>query len=396
MNYSRNARLLLTGTAFLVFAGPAFSLDGQDLLNKLNAAYDGGGGKISARTLEVKGNDLTLREAIFTPEGAGAKPFAIGDIMMTGVSETNGSYVVDKVVLPNVDFTEDKTRITASDIYLAGLRIPADAKGDTLDSMLLYDEAHSGSISVVVDGKQVAGAKEAVVSVMQYEDASGIEVEGSVTGITADLTMIEDPASKDAIEKLGLQKIEGDFATKGSWELASGAIDVEEYSLDFGDIGRLDFSFGLSGFTMAVVKEMQETAKTMQEKPNDEQAQQAASMAMLGLMQQMSFTSAEISFADAGITNRGLEYAGAQQGQSAEQMKQLVKAMVPIGLAQLKLGELQNTVAAAVNAYLDKPENITISAEPENPVPFPMIMGAAMGAPETLVKMLGIAVTSNE
>ncbi len=117
---------------------------------------------------------------------------------------------------------------------------------------------------------------------------------------------------------------------------------------------------------------------------------------MLGLMQQMSFTHAEISFADAGITQRGLEYAGAQQGQSADQMKQLVKAMVPIGLSQLKLGELQNTVSAAVNAYLDKPENITISAAPENPVPFPMIMGAAMGAPETLVKMLGVSVTSNE
>ncbi|SMD09126.1 hypothetical protein [Rhizobium sp. RU36D] len=397
MNYSRNARLLLTGAAFLTLAGPAFSLDGQDLLKKINAAYASSGGTIAAKTVDVKGVDVTLRETTFTPMGADAKPFTVGDIMMTGVvAEANGSYTIDKVTLPNVDFTEDKTRITASDIYLSGLYVPADPNGDKLDSVMLYDEAHSGSVSVVVDGKQVVAIKEAVGSLMQYEDASGVEFEGSVTGISADLSLVNDPASKDAIEKLGLQKIEGDFTTKGSWELASGAFDIEEYSLDFANIGRLDLSFGFSGFTMALVKELQSTAKTMQDKPNDEQAQQAAGIAMLGLMQQMSFTGAEISFADAGITQRGLEYAGAQQGQSADQMKQLVKAMVPIGLSQLKLGELQNTVSAAVNAYLDKPENITVSAAPENPVPFPMIMGAAMGAPETLVKMLNVAVTSNE
>lgn len=397
MKYSRNARLLLSGAAFLVLAGPAFSLDGQDVLKKLNAAYASSGATISAKTVDVSGSDITLRETTITPMGPDAKPFTIGDIMMTGVvAETDGSYVIDKVTLPNVDFTEDKTRITASDIYLAGLKIPADPNGEKLDSIMLYDEAHSGSVSIVVEGKQVASINEAVGSLMEYEDQSGIEFTGSVSGISADLSMIDDPAAKDAIEKLGLQKIEGDFTTKGSWELATGAFDIEEYALDFADIGRLDLSFGFSGFTMAVMKSLQETAKTMQDKPNDEQAQQAAGMAMLGLMQQMSFTGAEISFADAGITDRGLAYAGAQQGQSADQMKQLVKAMVPIGLSQLKLGELQNTVSAAVNAYLDKPENITISAAPENPVPFPMIMGAAMGAPETLVKMLAVTVTSNE
>jgi hypothetical protein len=53
-------------------------------------------------------------------------------------------------------------------------------------------------------------------------------------------------------------------------------------------------------------------------------------------------------------------------------------------------------VSAAVNTYLDKPGSLTISAEPANAVPFPMIMGAAMGAPNTLPNVLGVKVTAND
>lgn len=396
MTFARSARLLMAGAAFLTLAGPAFSLDTQDLLAKINAAYASSAGKIEAKTIDVSGSDVTLRETTFTPNGAAAKPVPVGDVEMTGVTaESDGSYLIEKITLPNVDVTEEKSRVTISDIYVSGVYIPADTKGDTLASMLLYDEAHSGTIRVLQDGKEVLSVAESTASLMQYEDETGLEFEGSLTGIKADMTAVQDPASKDQIEKLGLQKLEGDVTTKGSWEVASGAFDIEAISFDFGDVGRLDVALGLSGFTMPLLKEFQKTAENL-EKPGDEAAQQAAGMAMLGLAQQMSFSSAEISFADAGITQRALDYAGAQQGQTGEQMKQMVKGMVPLLLAQFKLAELQTSVSTAVNAYLDDPKNITISAAPEAPVPFPMIMGAAMGAPETLVKVLGIAVTSNE
>ena len=70
--------------------------------------------------------------------------------------------------------------------------------------------------------------------------------------------------------------------------------------------------------------------------------------------------------------------------------------MMPILLAQAKLGALQNQVSEAVNAFIDDPKNITITAEPEKEVPFPMIMGAAMGAPESVPTLLGVSVTANE
>lgn len=65
-------------------------------------------------------------------------------------------------------------------------------------------------------------------------------------------------------------------------------------------------------------------------------------------------------------------------------------------MAQLNLPELQSQVSSAVNAFLDNPKSLTISAEPEKPVPFPTIMGAALGAPNTVPSVLGVKVTAND
>ncbi len=70
--------------------------------------------------------------------------------------------------------------------------------------------------------------------------------------------------------------------------MASGTVDVEEYAIDLDDVGRLNMSFGFSGYTLAFIKSMQETVKAQAANPNKEQADQAASLAMLGLMQQLS------------------------------------------------------------------------------------------------------------
>ena len=127
-----------------------------------------------------------------------------------------------------------------------------------------------------------------------------------------------------------------------------------------------------------------------------QEAQQAANLAMLGLMQRLTFNAAQIRFEDDGVTAKALDYAGKKQGSNGPQMAQMIKAMTPIVLSQYNIPELQNMLSQAVNTYLDKPENLTITAEPANPVPFPMIMGAAMGAPNTLPNVLGVKVSAND
>lgn len=395
MTYFRMARFLLAGAALTTFSAPAFALDGNDVLAKINNALSVQGGTgLSAESVATSGSDVTLTNAKFTASGADSVP--LGKIVLKGVQEDNGAYYIETVTFDNVNINDDGFGFSSSDISISGLSVPADPNGNTLDAMLLYDEAHVGPTTVTIDGKQAFSIGEAITTSEVSDDNSSVSFDVKVNEIKGDLGLVEDAKAKDALQQLGIKSLDGKISIVGSWEPEPGTLEIEEYAFDFADIGRLDLAMSFSGYTLDFLKSANETAKAMEANPNKEEAQQAASLAMLGLMQRLTFNSAEIRFEDAGITKRALDYAGKQQGTTGEQMAQMLKGMTPMVLAQYDVPELQNMLSAAVNTYLDNPGNFTISAEPENGVPFPMVMGAAMGAPNTLPKVLGIKVTAND
>ncbi len=105
---------------------------------------------------------------------------------------------------------------------------------------------------------------------------------------------------------------------------------------------------------------------------------------MLGLLQQLTFNSAQIRFDDGSITSRALEFAGKQQGVSGKQLARRAEGddADHDGSAQHS-GTAERPVSAAVSTYLDNPKSLAVTAAPDKPVPLPMIIGAAMGAPRS-------------
>ncbi|PCK87969.1 hypothetical protein CPT32_05435 [Rhizobium sophoriradicis] len=395
MNIYRTTRLMLSGAAFFSLAGSAFALDGADLLKKINAAYEAQGGTISAEGVDINGTTVTLKNVTVKPTGGESLP--IGEVTLSGVEEDEeGGYYIEEAAFPDINKTGDGVTVTAQELTLGGISVPATPGGDTLDGMMLYETAHTGPLKVVKDGTEVFSLLQSDMNLTLREDESGFDFDGAFKSMKADLTKTDDPKSKDAIEKLALQHVQGDITMKGDWELGPGTIDVSEIGFDFTNIGKLNLGFKISGYTMAFMKSMQDAMKESEANPNKEQAQQALGLAMLGLMQQLSFEGAQVRFEDASITKRALDYAGAQQNMSGKQMADSLKAMTPIMLAQLNIPELQNAVSAAVNTFLDDPKSLTVKATPEKPVPFPTIVGAAMGAPNTLPQVLGVKVSAND
>ncbi|MGO4353998.1 hypothetical protein AB4Z25_18990 [Rhizobium sp. RAF36] len=395
MTFYRTTRLMLSGAAFLSLATSAFALDGQDLLKKLNAAYIAQGGTIVADGVDVNDTTVTLKNAGFKP--AAGEALKIGDITLTGVEEDeDGGYYIEEATFPDINITEDGATVSASDMKLGGISIPADATGDGIDSMLLYETAHTGPFKVTKDGKDVFSLAETDMNLTVREDESGFDFDGAFKSMKADLSNAPDPQSKEAIEKLALEHVNGDITMKGAWDLAPGTIDISEFAFDVTNVGRLNLAFKISGYTPAFMKSLQEAAKASEANPNKEEAQQALGLAMLGLLQQLSFNSAEIRFDDASITKRALDYAGSKQNMTGKQMGDALKAMAPLAVAQLNVPELQNAISAAVNTYLDDPKSFVVSAAPTQAVPFPTIMGAAMGAPNTLPNVLGVKINANQ
>ncbi|EJZ18742.1 hypothetical protein, partial [Rhizobium sp. Pop5] len=361
MKHRRDLHLLAASAAFLTLAGPALALDGADMMKKLAAATGVGGTVITFEKADVEGDTVTasgVEVGLATLPGDKLK---IGDITFEGVKETEGGgYYAKSVAFPDVDMKQEEGHFSARDILVQGLTIPANAAGTTLDDILLYEIVRTGPIVFNLKGKDVFSI-ESTESDLGRED-NGFTYDANVTGLKIDLSQVDDASAKDAIDKLGLTTLDGALTMKGSWEVESGKVAVDEYAIDFKNVGRLNLSLDFSGYTLNFMKSLQEAVKTTEANPNKEEANQAMSLAMLGMMQQLTFNSAELRFDDASITKKALDYAGSQQSVSGDQLAQSLKGLVPVMLAQLNLPELQNQISAAVNTYLDDPKSLTISA----------------------------------
>ncbi|MDV4156440.1 MULTISPECIES: hypothetical protein [Rhizobium] len=395
MKHLRNLHLMMASTAFLTLASPALALDGTDMMKKLNAATSAGGTVITFEKAEADGDTVTATGVQVGSSSLPGDTLKIGDLTFEGVEEIEGGgYHAKTVSFPDIDISHEEGRFSANEIQITGLTIPANATGDTLNAILLYETVSTGPIALNIKGKDVF-AIESIESNLERQDG-GFSYDANVAGLKADLSQVEDANAKEAIEKLGLTTLDGAVTMKGIWEIESGKVAVDEYAFDFKNVGRLNFAVDFSGYTLGFIKSLQEAVKTAEANPNKEEANQAVGLAMLGLMQQLTINSASIRFDDASITKKALDYAGSQQGVTGDQLAQSLKGLVPMMMAQLNMPELQNQVAAAVTTYLDGPKSLTISAVPEKPVPVPMIIGAAMGAPNTIPSVLGVKVTAND
>lgn len=389
-------RSLLAGAALATLASPAFALDGADLMTKLNATYATSGVSVGYSNVAVDGSTVTLEGTELKATGTDT-PIKLGTVTMEGVEEDgDGGYTIETIGFEDVNVTEAESTVSAKDLALNGVVVPGKIVPGTLESLLMYESATAGPISVTAKGKEVFSLSGMETNITRMDNDAGLEFDAKLSDLKADLTSVEDPKAKDTLNKLGIQTLEGEVSMAGNWELASGKLAVDEYAFDFKDIGRLNLQLAFSGYTLDFIKNMQEALKAAEANPNKEEANAAMGMAMMGLVQQLTFNNATISFEDASITKKLLDYAGSEQGVTGDQMAQSLKGLVPIMIAQLNMPDLQNQISAAVNTYLDDPKSIKISAEPKEPVPFPMIMGAAMGAPQTIPQVLGVTVTANE
>lgn len=395
MKFNRSLGLMLASTAFVSVASAALALDGNDVLTKINANLALSQSQIKAESVNVDGDNVTLVGASITGANMPA-PLAIGDVTLEEVSEEDGNYEIAKVSFQDLNIDQEGTKVTASDIYIESLYVPANPDMSSLSNMMMPGSFHMSAVKIANQGKDVASIEEIKGAYTVAEDESKVDFDTTISGIKADLSSAPDPKAQEAIKALGLETISGEVTMKGDWTLADGKMTIAEYAFDFENIGRLDFNLALSGYTPALLKSMQDAVKAAESNPDKAAGQQALGMSMMGLMQQLTYNGASIRFDDAGITSKVLDYAGKQQGVDGKQFAESIKGMLPMMLAQMNMPDLQNQIVAAANAYLDDPKSIEVSAEPAQPLPFPQIMGVAMGNPADVAKTLNVQITANQ
>lgn len=391
-------KLALSSFLIALPLNSAFAQDTAAFADRFKAALAGQGITIDWARISGDAAHMVLEGVTLNPVAEKDK-LPIGDIALDGVSEADGGYTVQTLTTKPFTRTEDKAELSLSPIVIRDLTVPPENATGPTGSLVFYKSMEIASFTAKVADKTAFSMDNLAINITPPTDGDAMEFSGSAEKFSADLTLAEDPKSREMIEALGYQNITGNFEMAGSWLPSDGRMELSQYDITVDNAGTLGVTFDLGGYTMDFVKSLQDMQKKMADQPEgaDKSADKSAQgMAMLGLMQQLTFNSTSIRYDDDSLTNKVLAYVGKQQGMSAKDIANQVKAIIPFGMAQLQNPELTAQVSAAVGKFLDDPQSLEISAEPPSAVPFALIMAGAMTNPYDLTKTLGVTVTANE
>ncbi len=395
MTYHRSTFGKLALSAFLL-ALPLNTALAQDVTAVANRLK----GMMAAQGVELGWTGISGDSASMVLQGVTLKPaaeteaLALGDVTFKGISEAGGGYAIDTATTQGFSRSEDGATVEVSPFTMHGITIPPEGSDDPLASILMYRSAEMAGLTVKVADRTAFSMENFSVEVTPPADGQPMAFSGGAEKFTGDLSLVDDPKSKEVIDALGYKTISGHLALAGSWQPSDGKMTLSKYDIAVDNAGKFGMTFDISGYTLDFVKSLQEMQKRMAAQP-DGADKSAESMAMLGLLQQLTFNGASIRFDDDSLTAKVLGYVAGQQGMKPQDIANQAKAIVPFGMAQLNDPELTQQVSAAVSAYLDNPRSIELAARPASPVPFALIMAGAMSSPQDLTKTLGVRVKAN-
>jgi hypothetical protein len=396
MKNSRSAlrHLALTSALVLISAASAHAVEADAFGARLKAVFKDYGTQLDWSGISEDGSRLVLQGVTIESPGHPEK-VAVGDVTLDDVTEQSGGYRIGTVTLPDYRTTEDGTTVSASGLVITGLTVPAENEADPIAALMLYDSASLANLSVETGDKPVFSLTGLTMKITPPANGKPLEFNGIAEKFTADLASTADPQSKEVLDRMGYQTINGTVNVAGSWQPTDGRFDLAQYDIKVDNVGTFGMKFDIGGYTTEFLKKVQDLQKQMAAQPEGADSS-AQGLAMLGLMQELTFNAASIRWDDDSLTNKLLDFFAQSQGQKPADLANQVKAIVPFLMAQLNNPELANQVTQAVTAFLDNPKSFEITARPPSAVPFAVIVAGAMSdTPQELVKTLAVSVSAN-
>lgn len=347
-------------------------------------------------TIEWEGEQIDGARATLTGVSVGGPDnnVPLGTFVLEGISQDEQGYRIEEARLDRYFISNEMGSMTAEGMALTSVLLPNDDRLDHYGGFMFYESARLDHFAVNSGGMDLFTLSNMVTRVTAPVDGNPMDFDASGR-FFADLSFIDDPAQAAIINAMGYRQLNGTVSVAGSWQPESGRMTMSPYDIKIDNAGTLGLAFDIGGYTpdfIASLREFQKQAAAAG--PGEDNTAQG--LALLGLVQQLSFHGAEISFTDDSLTQKALELAGAQQGVSARDTANMVKGMLPFVLAEFGSPELSGEITQAVSAFLDNPQSLRITATPAQPVPFAMVMAAGMVSPQELVRTLGVSVTANE
>ncbi len=186
--------------------------------------------------------------------------------------------------------------------------------------------------------------------------------------------LITDPRAQEVITGLGYEELGGNLSIDLSWDEASQTVTLKNTRLE-----------GYDAATLSLEAEVTGVPREFLENPEDNYP-----TAMFA-----SLKSAQVSVSDNSLLGRALSMLSAQTGQPPEQLKQMVMFKLSGLAGAFTTPEFSQVVTEAAQAFLEAPDNLSVSVKPPTPVPAMQIMLMAQ-EPAQLIEILGVEIQANQ
>eukprot|EP01013_Petalomonas_cantuscygni_P011190 TRINITY_DN24538_c0_g1_i1.p2 TRINITY_DN24538_c0_g1~~TRINITY_DN24538_c0_g1_i1.p2 ORF type:complete len:414 (+),score=125.05 TRINITY_DN24538_c0_g1_i1:225-1466(+) len=413
MPASRLTQLLLAGSFLAASGAPAFALDTDDLMTKLQAVTEKQSNVTFTYDSVEEGSDgsVTISGMEFAPvAGAGVdgdefKQKAPITLNLEDVQENaDGSYMIGKSMASDMSFTVEDAEIAIALYTETNIHVPASADLSVLSGWGYGESTEVKDISVTFDGDKLLTIDDASSKQSFNEARTRADYLGNVTGIALDLSQLDDlkPDARATLEELGLLQTTSTFTVSGNWDLESGDFDVATYSLATENVGTLDFGMQLTGVTLETLETLQKISEIAQSEqdapeegaPADQENPYQAELMQLG--QTIGVSGLSIRFTDDSITNRLIQTIAKEKNISTDALIAEWKGQMTAGLAGLEMPDLAASVSSAVDAYLANPQNFSVSIKPQMQMPVLAVVMAGAAAPKAIPQLLNLEIKANQ
>lgn len=401
--------LLLSGAATVALLGQASALEAQAFVDRVAAVYKSVGYDIVFGDATLDGDTITVDGVTLGLAGHGSaiEPMHFDtELTFSGVSElADGAYHADTLTIPDIQTefaSAPKGELRLQDIEIDDLYLPGGDTVPAIASIQLIGAMSTGPLSVLRDGVEVI-SYQSFEAGSEFNPAQGsadlvdMSSSMSISGIVADLSTVgqEDPAAGAVIAALGLTNISGDISEDMTWSMADGHMTINQFLLDFADVGALDLTAEVTGLTPDVLEQINAMQANMAAdgEMTDEKAQ-AQMMSGMAIMQGVSIVGAAVRYDDASLTGKLLDFFASQSGADRATFVAGLKTMLPALVAESGIPALKDIVVPPVEAFLDNPESLEIRVAPPSPTSALVLMAAAAN-PAGLIKALGLVVEAN-
>ncbi|MER0238170.1 hypothetical protein [Fulvimarina sp. MAC8] len=396
-----SAGLSAAGLATLLGTGTALAADADAFAERLKEAMSTQGIPMSYTSAASEGDNVVLSGVVF---GTGEDETDVGDLTFENVSgSTEEGWTAERLPIEDIEGTDenDTTGKTANyavremsieNIQIAGTSASADQPAILQASPLFFDRATLGSVNVTVEGDDAFTLEDAVLT-NAIEDDGGYSGGFEIANFTAYVPEESEDGSAETVRSLGYEELSGSANGEMSWNLTSGRLAMDDLTFDVEDAGSFNMSFGIGGYTQELVQSLQEMSKQMEQNP---ESGQNAGMAMMGVLAQLQIQGISLSFEDDSLTERLLEYYAKQMNSTPQDVIDLSVQVVQGNIAQIGDANFQTQVTDAIRSFLEDPDSIRVASEPAQPIPVMQLVGAAMGAPQSIPNVLKLQVQANE